>query len=573
VAPVLIGVVALACGAWLRPGAAPSPAAPRYLDAETARIYAAPPASLAERRAQDIAFWQRKAAEDPQSADAMAQVASLTLQRARETADQADVRAAEVAARAAIARRPAGNGASRSLLVNTLLAQHRFAEALDEATRTAREAPGIPEYLALRGECEMEAGAYDRARATFDTVARGPLPLSAIGRLARWRELTGDLVTARHLLARGVADVQSRTDLSPEQGAWWQLRLGEVAVRAGERRRARQAFEAGLALRPEDHRLHAALARLDAAEGRWREARAHGDAVLAVQLDPVTLGVMADAARALGDTTAATRAEAALAAAVSDTGGPVHRPWLLREADDRSAAARVAALARADVAVRPDVGGWELLAWALDRAGDALAADSAMARALALGTRDAALWYRAAVIAHDRRQEARARALLDSALALNDHFDHRHAAHARALRDSLEAPHAMHTSLAKVAVEGDTAVRVQLRLFTDDFTVALAAATRGGRPDTLAFVGAGFTLRADGGAPLAWRACEARTEQDMTILCLRARVPRRPARVQVVHRLLLAQFSDQVNIVQVALGGGARSLFFTRGADGAQEAP
>ena len=570
-----LGTLMLVSGAWLRP-ATHHPAAvlpPAYLDVESARLYGAKPMTLVERRTAEIAFWTMKATEDRQSADAMAAVASLYLQRARETADFADVRHAEGAAREAIVRRPVGAGASRTILVNSLLAQHRFAEALVEATFIAREAPGIPEYLALRAECEMESGAYDRARASFDTLRRGPLPLSAMGRLARWDELRGDFVNARRLLENAADDIRSRTDLSTEQAAWFQLRLGEVAFKSGKLRRARAEWEAGLVLRSADHRLHAALARLDAAEGRWREALEHGDQVLGVQLDPVTLGVMADAQRALGDTAASVRSEAALAASVSGEAGPVHRAWMLRQLDDTRHADAIVAMARADVATRPDVAGWDLLAWALDASGDARAADSAMTQALRLGTRDAAFWFHAGVIAHHARDDARAARLLDSALALNDRFDHRHARAARALRDSLAAPHALHTSLSKLVVEGDTVLTVRLRLFTDDFTTALGARFKGAKPDTLAYATSRFSVKADNGAPLGWRWCGAAVEQDLTVVCLRARLARVPSRLTVANSLLTEAFVDQVNIVQVTMGGRTKSLLFTRDAQGAQEAP
>ena len=584
----LVGL-ALASGAWLSAGAhRPAAAAPPvYLDVESARIYGAAPLSLAERRSADIVFWEGRAARDRQSADAMAQVAALYLQRSRETADFADIGHAEAAAREALRRREAGNGASRAILINALMAQHRFPEALAESTRLVAEAPGLPEYLAIRAECEMESGAYDQARATFDSLQRGPLPLSAQGRLARWSELHGRFDEARRLLEHAVADVRSRTDIAPEQAAWFQLRLGEVAWRNGQHRRARAEFEAGLVLRPEDHRLHAALARLDAAEGRWRAAIGHGDQVLAVQLDPGTLGVMADAQQALGDSAAARRTEAALAAVVSGEPASMHRPWMLRRLDERGNANEMVALARADVATRPDVAGWDLLAWALDGSGDALAADSAMQHALALGSRDGLLWYHAAVIAHHRRDDARARRLLDSALAVNPRFDHRHAPMARALRDSLDAaPHALHTSFAKVALEGDSVVTATVRLFSDDLGRALAArAPVAGTPvarapgatgaDTMAiaYVTAAFRLRADEGAVLVWRSCGQRTEQDLTVICLRARVVRRPAKLGVVNSALTEAFADQVNIVQVALGGGMRSLLFTRDSRSEQWAP
>lgn len=573
-----LGAVMLVSGAWLRAGAH-HPAAilpPVYLDAESTRLYGAKPMTLLERRTAEIAFWQFKAREDKQSADAMAAVASLYLQRSRETADFADVRHAEVAARDAIARRPRGSGASRSILVNTLLAQHGFGEALTEATFIASETPGIPEYLALRAECEMEAGAYDRARASFDTLRRGPMPLSAMGRLAHWDELLGDYASAKRLLENAAQDVRSRTDLSTEQAAWFQLRMGEVAFKSGKPHRARSEFEAGLVLRPTDHRLHAALARLDAVEGRWREALEHGDAVLAVQLDPVTLGVMADAHRALGDSAAAVRTEAALAVAVSGEAGVVHRAWMLRRLDDRRNADEVVVIARADVETRPDVPGWDLLAWALDASGDAWAADSVMTHALALGSRDATMWYHAAVIAHHLRNDARAARLLDSALTLNPRFDYRHAPHARALRDSLAAPHsrhALHTSHTRLVSEGDTAVTARVRLFSDDFTTALAARFKGVRADTLGYAAASLVVKADDGPALQWRSCGSSVEQDATMLCLRARVVRHPGRLAVANGMLTEAFPDQVNIVQVTLDGRTRSLLFTRNAQGAQDAP
>ncbi len=573
-----LGALVLVSGASLRAGAH-RPAVvvpPTYLDPESAALYGAPPRTLNERRAAEIAFWERKADVDRQSADAMLQVAALYMQRARETADFADVRHAEAAARDAVQRRPRGNGAGRSILVNALMAQHRFPEALSEASAVVAELPGIPEYLALRAECEMESGAYERARASFDTLSRGPLPLSAQGRLARWAELRGDYANARSLLVRAVADVSSRADISVEQAAWFRLRLGEVDLRSGKVNRARTEWEAGLALRPDDHRLHAALARLDAAEGRWRAAVSHADAVLAVQLDPATLGVMADAQRALGDSASAARTEAAIAAVIAGEPAVMHRAWMLRRLDAPGAADDVVAAARADVATRPDVAGWDLLAWALDASGDAVAADSAMTRALALGSRDALLWYHAGVIASHRRDPVRARHLLDSALALNPRFDHRHAAHARALRDSLEAPHALHTSLTRVVVEGDSLVTAHLRLFSDDLGTGLRARAGGAAvPDGAATAWAlvAFTLRLDRGAPLAWASCGQQVEQDLTVVCLRARLTRRPERLMVANTILTEQFADQVNIVQVVLGGRTRSLLFTRDTPGAQAVP
>ena len=62
----------------------------------------------------------------------------------------------------------------------------------------------------------------------------------------------------------------------------------------------------------------------------------------------------------------------------------------------RSARSR---LARDELAIRPDVYGYDTLAWALLNAGDAAGADAPMQSALAAGTKDARLWYHAGLIA------------------------------------------------------------------------------------------------------------------------------------------------------------------------------
>jgi hypothetical protein len=60
-----------------------------------------------------------------------------------------------------------------------------------------------------------------------------------------------------------------------------------------------------------------------------------------------------------------------------------------------------------------------------------------MARALALGTRDAMLFYHAAVIDHAVGDEASARTRLEAALAVNPYWHPTQPAAARALLDSL----------------------------------------------------------------------------------------------------------------------------------------
>ena len=396
----LLAALVVAAGGWLARTSAAGEASPvgrSLLDAE------------AEGRARDIALYERRAAEDEQSAEDRAQLAALYLQRARETGDEEDVRRAEGAARQSLALRTAHNGKTFVTLASSLLAQHRFVEARDVAARLAGLYPEEPAYRALLGETQVELGDYDAARATFNTVDAVTAPLSSRARLARWAELTGRTDAARRLLATAAEDAGRRAELPREQRAWFHLRAGDLELRAGRLRAAERAFRAGLAVNPEDHRVLAAMARLAAARGDWRRVVDYGDRAIAVALDPATLGLVSDAHAALGDTAKAAEYFRTMEVAVSAQAGPFHRAWSLFLLDHGRRVPEVLARARAEIAVRRDVYGHDLLAWALHKAGRDAEAQAAMTAALALGTQDAMLFRHAAAIERALGREAAAR--------------------------------------------------------------------------------------------------------------------------------------------------------------------
>ena len=381
-----------------------------------------PALSEARVRDLDIAFYRARIARDPLGARDRAQLAGLYLQRARETGENQDLVRAEETARGSLSNRRARNGKALAVLVNSLLAQHRYPEALASARELAAREPEARAVQALLGEIEMELGLYDSARATFAPLASWTRDLAVAPRIARWLELQGRNEEARGLLLQARDNALKLRALPAEQAAWFHLRVADLALRNGRLDEAEQALRAGLAAHPGDYRVLGLYARLTAARRDWRGAIDWGEQAIARTLDPATLGVVGDAYAALGDTAKAEEYFRVLEVAVSRQVGPFHRAWSLFLLDHDRRTAEVLEKAQEEIVVRKDVYGWDLLAWALHKSGRDADARGAMGHALALGTRDAMLFYHAGMIERDLGDREAARRHLTEALAVNRYW-------------------------------------------------------------------------------------------------------------------------------------------------------
>lgn len=118
----------------------------------------------------------------------------------------------------------------------------------------------------------METGDYDTARPMFASMWTARGHLSTAPRLARWLEVNGHLREAHRTLEQSRADALARGDVTNETKAWFRLRVGDLALRSGRPKASAKACRQGLAIEPNDPRLHAAMARGAASEARWRDA-------------------------------------------------------------------------------------------------------------------------------------------------------------------------------------------------------------------------------------------------------------------------------------------------------------
>lgn len=419
----MLAVLAVAGGVRLLRGA-PLPPLPETVPQVMAQV---------TLRQQDIAFFERRVAEDPFGGSDRARLAYLYLQRARETGEYEDFRRAEAAARASVEARGRRNGGGRLALASSLLAQHRFAEARVAAEELVQAEPESPSARALLAEIQMELGDYEGARDSFGWLGRFGDDLAVAPRLARWEEVQGLTLQARNRLYAARAKAAARGDLPNEQVAWFHLRVGDLELRNGRLRQAERAFREGLAVEPGDHRLYAGLARVEAARGRWRKVLEYG-AYAGDRADLATLALMGDAHAALGDGAKAEELYADVEAGYAENPEPYARQWTQFRLDHRRALPQTLALLEAEARGRPDALGADMLAWARYLTGDLRGAREASRRALRMGTRDASFRFHAGMIEKALGNTGGAREHLREALRINPHF---HPAFAREARAAL----------------------------------------------------------------------------------------------------------------------------------------
>lgn len=397
-------------------------------------------ASLSRRtmRDADIAFYQGRVARDPHGARDRAMLGALYLARARSDGAESDIIAAEQLARESLHQRGKRNTEALGVLISALMAEHDFVAAHAAASTLVGIDSSAPARATL-GEVALELGRYDEAGRLFGALGYLRTDPAIAPRYARWLELTGQPWAARELLRETRGGLDGGFRIPPEQLAWFDLRMGELAFKNGRPDLAGADFQRGLRLVPDDAHLLTAEARRLASVGRPAEAARLADSSLAIRFDPMTLSLRAELAEAAGDSTGAEESARALEASVSMLGSGFHRGWALFLLDHDRRPGEMLDRALQDLRTRRDVYGYDLAAWALYHAGRDREALALVDSALQQGTREALFHYHAGRIALACGDSTRARLELGSALAINPHFHLRQAVEAAGLRRTLGA--------------------------------------------------------------------------------------------------------------------------------------
>jgi tetratricopeptide (TPR) repeat protein len=394
------------------------------------------PGSLAQID-HSIAAWTTNLAANGHDFLSAANLGVLYEARARLSGDVSDYTRATEAANRSLAIEPKQLDVL-ALHARLLLATHDFGRALTEAQSLDRTAPDQPAILSIMADAQLELGDVDAATDLYERIqALAPGP-AVTARLARVAFLRGDPVGAVSQAVSAHAAAIGAGIEGPSL-SWYAYLAGTMQLAAGAPEAAATWFDRALEAWPDSYLALAGRARAAAATGNLDRAMDGYRAAIAVAPQPDALTALGDLLALRGDDRGAQEQyDTVLAIAqLQGSGGLVfNRQLVLFDVNHGRDLAGALTMAEQELAQRHDVYGYDAEAWALLANGRAAEADAAMARALALGTRDAMLLYHAGEIAHAIGDNSRARDLLAQSLAIRGALDPLSAARAQA---SLEA--------------------------------------------------------------------------------------------------------------------------------------
>jgi tetratricopeptide (TPR) repeat protein len=387
-----------------------------------------------------IQTFQNRVKQNPKDAVSYTLLGELYIRQARETGDVAGYQRAELALNEALELLP-GYSPAGSTLSSVYYAQHEFKEALDLAGRVYESNPKNISALVIMGDAFLSLGNYQKAEEIYQQLGATEATSPVLARLAHLAELNGKPEEALQLMRRAAGNAL-QSEGTRESVAWYLLRVADVYFNMGKIDEAGDYYEAALRVFDNYHLALAGLGKVRAAEGKYDEA-------IAYYKHAVNIIPQADFLAALGDLYMITgqSEEAQLQyetvefiGTLAAVNQQIYNRQLANFYSDHDLKLDEALdLALDELESRKDIYGYDAAAWAYYKNGNYKDAQRMMDQAMALGTRDALLFYHAGVIAQAIGENQKARNLLQQALTINPHFSILHSCEARQAMNALQA--------------------------------------------------------------------------------------------------------------------------------------
>jgi len=382
---------------------------------------------------------QDKIKQNPEDAVSYTLLGDLYIRQARETGDMNSYQRAETALEQALDLLP-GYSPAGSLLASVYYAQHDFTRALDLAEQVYESNAKNSQARIIMADANLSLGNYQEAEAIYDELAEINVTPPILARLAHLAELQGKPDEALKLIRRAAGDTL-RSGGTKENAAWYLLRVGDIYFSQGKIEEADAYYGASLRVFDHYHLALAGLGKVRAAEGKYNEAIAYYQKAINIVPQPELLAALGDLytitakpdqAKIQYDTVEYIGKLAAL-------NQQVYNRQLANFYSDHDLKLDEALhLALAELKMREDIYSYDTAAWAYYKNGKFKEAQSMMNQALALGTRDALLYYHAGMIALELGNEETAREHLEQGLAINPDFSILYADRARMTLQTLQ---------------------------------------------------------------------------------------------------------------------------------------
>ncbi len=376
-----------------------------------------------------IEFFERRLLERPGSFTTGNALVDRYLLRFQEEGRLSDLRRGEEVARQ-VSRVMTWAAAPRVRLSAILLRLHRMEEAEREARAAAALKPksGNPVLF----DALLERGAYEEARAVLGEL--DPRSFSHRVRYAHLHKLLGNLDGAELALRRACRTLRG-AGIAGATLAWCYTELADIAWAEGNERLTRHLLVRALEAFPGYAGALEHLAWMAYRRGQLEKARDLYQRVLTGDAEADVHLQLARIAEQLGQRELAEQHVRAFEDAATS---PVLRPLYIRYlalhyASKPGGQARAVALAREDAARRPTVQSYDVLSWALYRAGQVPGALEASQKALAWGRPEALTLYHAGMIRLDAGEEELGLQYLRQAVARAHELDPADEAAARAV--------------------------------------------------------------------------------------------------------------------------------------------
>lgn len=383
---------------------------------------------------QVIKFYQAKVAKDPEDFFTYDRLSSAYVQKARESGDITYYQLAESGLKKSLELESKHEQATSAFaeLAAVYYAEHRFAEAAQEAQSAIALSPSAITAQATLGDANLEMGNYDLAKSYYQHLqgasAADTFPTRATY-LSATRHSGLDWIHGQTSSAiaelQHAADVAKALHLPAENIAWTHFMLAEQFFQTGDLSNAEAEAARSLDSYPHYHRALAEMGRIRAAQGRFPDAIQYYIQAIAIIPLPMYAASLGDVYARVGNKSDAEKQYALVEyiGKISALNKQVYnRELALFYADHDRKLLTSIELAKKELEVRHDVYTCDALAWALYKNGRTSEAAEAMNKALAMGTQDALLMYHAGVIQQRLGNGAKATEYLQRALKINPNF-------------------------------------------------------------------------------------------------------------------------------------------------------